>query len=89
MPCEICGHTVQNLGVQGRKVFWCPRCGSKRNAASMSKLLRPDWCEAQGQLTTRAFTTCLNRLTRTAFAYCACCGATSKSASVEEPNAHE
>ncbi len=30
MPCETCGHTIQNIGggETGRRTFWCPRCGS-------------------------------------------------------------
>lgn len=28
MPCETCNHTVQNIGAEGRRIFWCPRCGS-------------------------------------------------------------
>lgn len=28
MPCSICNHTVQNLGVADRRVFWCSRCGT-------------------------------------------------------------
>jgi uncharacterized C2H2 Zn-finger protein len=28
MPCDICGHTVQNLGTIDFKTFWCPRCGT-------------------------------------------------------------
>jgi hypothetical protein len=30
MPCEICNHTVNNIGVEGRRIFWCPRCGTLR-----------------------------------------------------------
>ncbi len=28
MACTLCGHTMQNLGVEGQRIFWCPRCGS-------------------------------------------------------------
>ena len=28
MPCPICNHTMQNLGVEGERKFWCPRCGA-------------------------------------------------------------
>ncbi len=28
MPCPNCGHTVQNLGIEGKLTFWCPRCGT-------------------------------------------------------------
>ena len=28
MPCDICNHTLQNMGVEGQRIFWCPRCGS-------------------------------------------------------------
>jgi hypothetical protein len=30
MPCDICDHTVQNIGAKGRRIWWCPRCGSLR-----------------------------------------------------------
>jgi hypothetical protein len=30
VPCHTCRHTLSNLGLDeaGRRVFWCPRCGS-------------------------------------------------------------
>lgn len=28
MSCPTCQHTMQNLGVEGRRIFWCPRCGT-------------------------------------------------------------
>jgi len=28
MPCAVCNHTIQNIGHPGRRIFWCPRCGS-------------------------------------------------------------
>jgi hypothetical protein len=28
MPCDICDHTVQNIGAADRPTFWCPRCGA-------------------------------------------------------------
>ena len=28
MPCAVCDHTLQNVGAEGRRVYWCPRCGS-------------------------------------------------------------
>jgi hypothetical protein len=30
MPCPLCDHTLQNLGLDtaGRRTFWCPRCGT-------------------------------------------------------------
>ncbi len=28
MPCAICSHTIQNVGAEGQRIFWCPRCGS-------------------------------------------------------------
>lgn len=30
MPCDICNHTVQNVGAEGQRIWWCPRCGSLR-----------------------------------------------------------
>ena len=36
MPCPTCSHTMQNLGLDsaGRRVFWCPRCGTLREEVS-------------------------------------------------------
>jgi hypothetical protein len=31
MPCDFCGHTVQNIGNEHRRIFWCPRCGSLKD----------------------------------------------------------
>lgn len=28
MPCDVCGHTVQQVRGMATKLFWCPRCGS-------------------------------------------------------------
>ncbi len=28
MACPTCDHTMQNLGVNGQKIFWCNRCGT-------------------------------------------------------------
>lgn len=28
MPCPNCDHTMQNLGVEAKFIFWCPRCGT-------------------------------------------------------------
>ena len=28
MPCDICAHTIQNVGAEDQRIFWCPRCGS-------------------------------------------------------------
>lgn len=28
MPCDTCGHTVQNIGNDITRKFWCPRCGT-------------------------------------------------------------
>lgn len=28
MACPTCDHTMQNLGVENQKIFWCPRCGT-------------------------------------------------------------
>lgn len=28
MACDTCGHTIQNIGAEGQRIFWCPRCGS-------------------------------------------------------------
>ncbi len=28
MACPTCSATMQNLGVEGQRIFWCPRCGT-------------------------------------------------------------
>ena len=33
MSCPICSHTMQNVGLEGRRVFWCPRCGTLKTEA--------------------------------------------------------
>jgi Zn-finger nucleic acid-binding protein len=43
MPCLVCGHTVQNLGVEGQRIFWCPRCGTVMTE-------RGDWKEHQSPM---------------------------------------
>lgn len=30
MACPSCDHTMQNLGLNERRIFWCPRCGTIR-----------------------------------------------------------
>ena len=30
MACPNCDHTMQNLGADDRRLFWCPRCGTIR-----------------------------------------------------------
>lgn len=48
MPCENCGHTLQNIGHRSEEVriFWCPRCGSLKTEDSSVALPRtesPRW----------------------------------------------
>ncbi len=35
MPCPTCSHTLQGIGqtTDGRRHFWCPRCGTLRSEA--------------------------------------------------------
>lgn len=33
MPCPTCDHTMQNLGVESERKFWCPRCGTIKTVA--------------------------------------------------------
>ncbi len=35
MPCPTCSHTMQNLGLatNGRRTFWCSRCGTIKTEA--------------------------------------------------------
>lgn len=28
MACPVCDHTMQNLGVPERRLWWCQRCGT-------------------------------------------------------------
>ena len=28
MACPTCSHTMQNLGLEMNRAFWCPRCGT-------------------------------------------------------------
>lgn len=44
MACPVCDHTMQNLGVEGRRVFWCPRCGTlKMEHSDHVDLESPTW----------------------------------------------
>lgn len=31
MPCPTCDHTMQNIGVEHERIFWCSRCGTLKN----------------------------------------------------------
>ena len=44
MPCPVCNHTMQNLGLEtdARRVFWCPRCGCVKTLTRQSAGLA-DW----------------------------------------------
>lgn len=33
MACAVCGMTMQNLGVEGRRLFWCSWCGTLKDGA--------------------------------------------------------
>ena len=46
MPCPLCNHTMQNLGLatSGSRTFWCPRCGTlKTESGDFSELEIPRW----------------------------------------------
>lgn len=47
MPCDVCGHTIQNLGLAGQgRTFWCPRCGSlKVDNDGFIKTDSPKWTQ--------------------------------------------
>lgn len=34
MACPTCDHTMQNLGVNGQKIFWCSRCGTLKTVSA-------------------------------------------------------
>lgn len=43
MSCP-CGHTMQNLGVEGKRIFWCPRCGTlKEYTGEFFRVESPAW----------------------------------------------
>ncbi len=35
MACPTCSATMQNLGVEGQRIFWCPRCGTVKAETSL------------------------------------------------------
>lgn len=35
MACPTCDHTMQNLGADDRRIFWCPRCGTIRDQTAI------------------------------------------------------
>lgn len=46
MACPVCDHTMQNIGVQSGRMFWCPRCGTLKAESSdgaHSKAEMPIW----------------------------------------------
>lgn len=46
MPCPLCNHTMQNLGVatSGSRTFWCPRCGTlKTEHGDFTESESPRW----------------------------------------------
>jgi Zn-finger nucleic acid-binding protein len=39
-----CNETMQNLGVEGQRIFWCPRCGTlKLYSGEHADVERPAW----------------------------------------------
>ena len=49
MACEMCDHTMQNLGMSQSlaRVFWCPRCGSLKtiNSDGFTEIKQPMLCK--------------------------------------------
>lgn len=42
--CPVCRHTMQNLGVAGQRIFWCPRCGTLREyTGDFARVEQPLW----------------------------------------------
>lgn len=41
MPCPTCDHTMHNLGVPQKSIFWCPRCGTIKDEHAVTE--RPSW----------------------------------------------
>lgn len=34
MACPTCDRTMQNLGVEGQRIFWCASCGTIKSIAT-------------------------------------------------------
>jgi Transcription factor zinc-finger len=52
MSCPTCDHTMQNLGVNGQRIFWCPRCGTLRSITGEHQEDDPPrWIKNATQLT--------------------------------------
>jgi tRNA(Ile2) C34 agmatinyltransferase TiaS len=46
MACPTCSHTMQNLGAEGQRLFWCPRCGTiKSVSGDHDSVSRPFRCD--------------------------------------------
>lgn len=46
MACPTCDHTMQNLGVNGQKIFWCNRCGTiKTVIGDYEEIEEPIWIQ--------------------------------------------
>lgn len=46
MACPTCDHTMQNLGVNGQKIFWCNRCGTiKTITRDYEEFEEPIWIQ--------------------------------------------
>lgn len=46
MACNECNHTMQNLGIENQRVFWCPRCGTVKSVDGQHEnVTRPFRCD--------------------------------------------
>lgn len=44
MSCPTCNHTMQNLGAEGQRIFYCPRCGTlKEYCGDFFRIELPYW----------------------------------------------
>ena len=44
MSCPTCDHTMQNLGVDNQRIFWCPKCGTlKTESGDHSEVEQTIW----------------------------------------------
>jgi hypothetical protein len=44
MACPVCQRTMQNLGVEGQRKFWCPSCGTlKTVSGDYENVESPRW----------------------------------------------
>jgi Zn-finger nucleic acid-binding protein len=43
MACPVCSHTMQSLGLEAERVFWCPRCGTLKMTRGDHESIEAPW----------------------------------------------